>query len=218
MSVPEGAPETGSPGAWRRFPGRLPGRRRLAAPGTRQTLRIYGFALADDLLRGWQTHVVRQREIHEESARRIQRLHYVLGVLAAISASLAGSSAVAAWQRQAANVGLASASVVIAAMAAVLTGVVTFLDFGGRAERHRKASVDYKKALRRFEFHAPFGATRLADLGEEDRVFFRDMQRTLADIDASAPIPPRRIATRIEERGQAVRDSVFQEAADHRPP
>jgi hypothetical protein len=209
VSASQDAPEAGRPGAWRRFLDRLPDRRRSKASRTGRPLRIYQFSLADDLLRGWQTHVVRQREIHEESARRIQRLHYVVGVLAAISASLAGSSAVAAWQRPGTNAGLAGASVAIAAVAAVLTGVVTFLDFGGRAERHRKAAVEYKKALRRFELYPPFGATQVAGLPEKDRAFFNEMRRTLADIDASAPIPPRRIAKRIEERGQVVRESVF---------
>jgi hypothetical protein len=152
---------------------------------------------------------VRQRYIHQESARRIQHLHYVLGVLAAISVSLAGSSAVAAWQGQATNVALASVSAAITAVATVLTGVVTFLNLGGRAEQHRKAYVEYKKVLRRFELAAPPKKTRLEDLPEEDRNFFTDMQRILADIDESAPIPPRRIAKKIEGMRLEERDTVF---------
>jgi hypothetical protein len=179
-----------------------------------QSVPIYGFELVTTLLRGWQTHVARQRLIHEQSARYVQHLHYLLGGSAVLFAALAGSSAVAAWQRQTFNTALAVASALIAAVASVLAGVVTFLDLGGRAERHRKTAADYKQALRRLEAAAPPEA-RLDGLSDHAILaLVQEMRITLGEIDASAPIPPLRIAERIEMRPVKLCSSVCFEGND----
>jgi hypothetical protein len=72
---------------------------------------VVQFEQVAKLLRGWQVHVVTQRLIHEDAARRIQTLHY----------------------------GIEGPAVILAATA--LTAVVTFLDLGGRAERHQRAAA-----------------------------------------------------------------------------
>lgn len=169
-----------------------------------ERLPIYEFELVKELLLGWQLHVVRQRHIHEQSARTIQHSHYLLGGAAVLFTAFAGSSAAAAWQKQNQNAGLALAAASAAALAAVLTGIVTFLDQGGRAARHRKAAVDYKKALRKLEATAPPKGmqvrTLMHDPNDPISKFVEEMNTTLDDIDTYAPIPPRRIAKRIEKR------------------
>ena len=75
---------------------------------------VYEFEQVDKLLQGWQVHVVTQRLIHEDAARRIQTLHYALGGPAVILAALAGSSAVAAWGSGGSSGGLALLSAFIA--------------------------------------------------------------------------------------------------------
>jgi hypothetical protein len=209
ISVNEGSPAARSPRVLQRFLTRLRRWRRLGTSVPPEPLPVYGFELVSALLRGWQTHVARQRLIHEQSARYVQHLHYLLGGFAVLFAAVAGSSAVAAWERQSSNTGLAVASALIAAVASVLAGVVTFLDLGGRAERHRKAAADYKQALRKLEAAAPPEAARLdALLDHQISGFVEGMRTVLGDIDASAPIPPRRIAERIERRPVKLRSSV----------
>ncbi len=210
MTAQQDEPQEHSPGAVRRFIARVS----AWWHGARRPLPIYEFEEVTALMDGWQTHVVRQHAIHEESARRTQSLHRWLGVLAAVFASLAGSSAVVAWQTQTSSGGLALASALIAAGASVLTGVVTFLDLGGRAERHRKATVDYKRVLRRLEATSVKPA-RLDELPAGDSGLIEQLQTTLASIDASAPIPPRRIAERIARMDVELRSSVF---AGHQDP
>jgi hypothetical protein len=204
MTAQQDEPQRRSPGAVRRLIARL----HDWWYGAQRPLPIYEFEEVTALMDGWQTHVVRQLAIHEESARRAQSLHRWLGVLAAVFASLAGSSAVVAWQTQTSNGGLAFASALIASAASVLTGVVTFLDLGGRAERHRKATVDYKKALRGLEATSVKPA-RLDELPAAESDLIEELQTTLANIDASAPIPPRRIAERIARMDVEPRSSVF---------
>ena len=126
----------------------------------------------------------------------------------------AGSSAVVAWQAQTSNATLALVSALIASVASVLTGVVTFLDLGGRAERHRKAAADYKGALRQLEATS-FKPTWLDQPLKQESDLINQLQTTLRDIDASAPIPPRRIAERVDRMDVESRSSVF---ADRRNP
>jgi hypothetical protein len=209
MTADMDEPQARRPGSVRRFFAHLRGRWRRP-----QTLPIYDFEEVPALMDGWQTHVAKQRAIHEQSARRDQSLHYSLGVLAAVFASLAGSSAVVAWQTQTSNATLALVSALIASVASVLTGVVTFLDLGGRAERHRKAAADYKSALRQLEATS-FKPTRLDQPLKQESDVINQLQTTLRDIDASAPIPPRRIAERVDRMDVESRSSVF---ADRRNP
>lgn len=182
---------------------------------------IYEFELVRELLCGWQLHVVRQRRIHERSARSIQHSHYWLGGAAVLFTAFAGSSAAAAWQKQNQNAGLALASALAAALAAVLAGIVTFLDQGGRAERHRKAAVDYKKALRKLEATAPPKEMKVRTLLHNPNhpisKFVDEMKTTLDDIDTYAPIPPRRIATRVEKQEFQRRESVCSVGNDASP-
>lgn len=118
-------PSTGAlrrriPHPWRRLH-----RRTCTTP---EPVPVYGFELVSALLHGWQLHVVRQRLIHEQSARSNQHWHYWLGSLAALFTAAAGSSAAVAWEKQTSNASLAFVSALLAALASVFAGIVTFLD------------------------------------------------------------------------------------------
>ena len=178
---------------------------------------VYEFERLDHLLQGWQTHTARQRLIHEDSARRIQAWHYGLGVPAALMAALAGTSAVAAWQSERSSTWLSVLSALIAVAASVLTGVVTFLDLGGRAERHRKAAAGYKRVLRRLEALPP-QPVQLTELTPALAGLVKELQSILGSLDAAAPIPPRGIAERASARPIELRSSVeFTQSAGGAP-
>jgi hypothetical protein len=126
---------------------------------------------------------------------------------AVILAALAGSSAVAAWSSGGSSGGLALLSAFIAVGATVLTAVVTFLDLGGRAERHRRAAAECKRILRRLEALPPYHM-RLADMPEELNHNIQELESQLGEMDSSAPIPPRRIAERVLTRPRELRSAV----------
>lgn len=170
-------------------------------------LPVYGYERTDTLARGWHTHVAYQRLIHEESARRVQALHYWLGTPAAVLAALAGCSAVAAWQSNGGNPALAVLSAVIGVAASALAGTATFLDLGGRAERHRRAAADYKAALREVEQLAPPSVPLTKVPAGFERKLNR-LRRLLGTLDATAPIPPRRVAEQVLARRPELRQEV----------
>lgn len=165
------------------------------------SLKIYDFEQVDELLRGWQVHAARQRLIHEDAARRLQARHYWLGVPAAALAAVAGSASVAAWQTNTANDALAVTGAAVGVVATILVSVVTFLDLGARAERHRQASASYKRMIRRLERLPPV-TKKIEELAEGDPIYdaVERLEVELGETDAAAPVPPRRIARRVEER------------------
>lgn len=102
----------------------------------------------NQLLAGWLIHCHKARDRHDEAARRYAMAQLALGVPALIVSTVVGTSVFAA---------LSSSAVppfwvgVLSMLAAVLAALQTFMDFGGRSDKHRHAAVRYKAAIRLLE-------------------------------------------------------------------
>jgi hypothetical protein len=180
----------------------------VAAPGASEgrdgstpPLRLFDPAAAVDLLRGWQLHVIRRRNVHEAAARRLSQASYWLGVPTTILAAAAGTSALALGQTDAATGLLSVVGLTVGLGAAITSHLQTSLQLGARAEAHRAAAVGYKRLLRAFELISPdLGA--LPDVGADGSLSatLRDLEQRLSDVDASAPVVPKRLAAQEERR------------------
>lgn len=159
-------------------------------------VRLFDPTDATELLRGWQLHVSRRRTVHEASARRLQRWNQWLGVPTTVFAAAAGTSAFAAGQADGPTEVLAVAGLVVGATAAVTSHLHSSLNLGGRAEAHRQAASHYKQLLRSFERLSPDGGRVPADT-------LTTLENRLSEVDASAPIVPKRLAQQ-EERKRVV--------------
>lgn len=170
-------------------------------------LDIYDFERLDQLLIGWQTHTARQSAVHQQSALSLNKFHYALGVPAAILAAFAGTAAVAELAEQSGPWGLVGAG--LATIAAILAGLQTLFNFGARSEAHRQTAAAYKKLIRRLERVPPQRVNLDAlDSQSEMAKVIADLEKTLGDIDSSAPLPPRRIATSFEQMRVNVRHEI----------
>ena len=156
-------------------------------------VRLFDPTDATELLRGWQLHVSRLRTVHEASARRLQRWNHWLGVPTTVFAAAAGTSAFAAGQAEGATDVLAITGLVVGATAAVTSHLHSSLDLGARAEAHRQAASHYKQLLRSFERLAPDGGRVPADT-------LTTLENRLSEVDASAPIVPKRLAAQEESK------------------
>jgi hypothetical protein len=166
------------------------------AAGNGDVVRLFDPTDATELLRGWQLHVSRRRTVHEASARRLQRWNQWLGVPTTVFAAAAGTAAFAAGQVDGGTDVLAVAGLVVGATAAVTSHLHSSLNLGGRAEAHRQAASHYKQLLRSFERLAPEGGRTPADT-------LTTLENRLSEVDASAPIVPKRLAQQ-EERKRVV--------------
>ncbi|MDQ4028478.1 MAG: SLATT domain-containing protein [Actinomycetota bacterium] len=108
---------------------------------------------SEELLRGWLLHAHKGRDRHDEAARRLDRYRYAIGVPATLFAAAAGTSAVAAWQRDAPHEALSLLAGAVGFIAAVLASLQTYLNYGARAEQHRVAGTRYKALIREMENH-----------------------------------------------------------------
>jgi len=102
----------------------------------------------DQLLTGWLIHCHKARDRHDEAARKYAKGQFAMGIPSLILSTVVGTSVFSAMSSKEAPmlwVGLLSI------LAAVLAALQTFMDFGGRSDKHRNAAVKYKSAIRLLE-------------------------------------------------------------------
>jgi Protein of unknown function (DUF4231) len=103
-----------------------------------------------DLLHTWMRRARESEFSHYAAEQRYERLHYLLGIPAAILAAIVGTAVFTSLTtsldpRIKIAVGLTSV------IAAVLSGLQTFLRYSERAERHRVTATKYSAARRKIE-------------------------------------------------------------------
>lgn len=147
----------------------------------------------DEARKGWLVHTCRRRIIHEQESRRLDTLRLVGGATAAVLAAVAGSAALAGWQSESKNVALGVLASAVALIAAATAAAVSFLDFGGRAEAHRRSASAYKDIMRSFEM---WSAER--SNGQAQPLDLAELKGKLAEVDAAAPPVPTRLGRRVE--------------------
>lgn len=102
----------------------------------------------------WDRRVTRAVEAHYESAKKLQRHHYILGIVALVIVALISPlkdlkvPADYSWV-------VSSIFYVISLVAAVFVGLQTFLKYGERSEKHKEVASCYG-ALRRQIEHLAF--------------------------------------------------------------
>lgn len=145
------------------------------------------------LLNGWLLHSHKARDRHDLASRTYAWGQYALGIPALIVSTVVGTSvftALASKQVPALWVGLLSIS------AAVLTALQTFVDFGGRSDKHRIAGVKYKATIRSLEY-------MLVRLSNQETISddeITSLRTQLDNLEESAPVVMPRIYDVIEKR------------------
>src|SRR4051812_19829387 len=152
----------------------------------------------EQLLKGWLIHSNKARDRHELASRSYARGQYALGIPALMVSTIVGTSLFSA---------LSSKEVpplwvgVLSIAAAVLTAVQTFLDFGGRSDRHRTAAVKYKASIRGIEYLLMRLASGPAVSDEQ----LTGLRIELDSLEESAPVVMPKIHDAVERRYQDLR-------------
>lgn len=157
------------------------------------------------LVAGWLIHAHKARDRHELASRTYARGQYALGIPALIASTVVGTSVFASLSTSEAPplwVGLLSIG------AAVLAAIQTFMDFGGRSDKHRLAAVKYKAAIRGLEYLNVQLANNVPLTDEQ----ITDVQIQLDNLEEAAPVVMPRIYDSVEARYQNVK--YVQEALD----
>ena len=160
--------------------------------------RLFSPESLDQLLSGWLIHSHKARDRHDLASRTYARGQYALGIPALVVSTIVGTSlfsALASKEVPGLWVGLLSIA------AAVLTAVQTFMDFGGRSDKHRIAAVKYKASIRAIEY-------LLMRLSKSDTVTdeeLLDLRTQLDNLEESAPVVMPKIYDAVEKRYQDVK-------------
>jgi hypothetical protein len=167
--------------------------------------RLFSPESLDQLLGGWLIHSHKARDRHDLAARSYAKGQYALGIPALVVSTIVGTSvfsALASKEVPELWVGLLSIA------AAVLAAVQTFMDFGGRSDKHRIAAVKYKASIRAIEFLRMRLSTS-AGVADDELAALRTQ---LDNLEESAPVVMQRIYDTVEKRYQDV--TYVREAVD----
>jgi hypothetical protein len=155
--------------------------------------RVFTPLVVDELLTGWLIHAHKARDRHDEAARKYAKGQFALGIPSLISSTVVGTSVFAALSAKATPslwVGLLSI------LAAVLAALQTFMDFGGRSDKHRNAGVKYKSSIRLLE-ESMIQIKQGKDLTKDDIAAIRTM---LDSLEETAPVVMPKIYDKVEKK------------------
>lgn len=93
-----------------------------------------------NLLTDWKGRVTVYQTGQYEKANRLEKLHYRLGIPATIFAAIAGTTAFTNLAKDTFSFKAQVTVVTVSVIAAVLTAVQTFVNYGQRSEKSRTAS------------------------------------------------------------------------------
>jgi len=142
----------------------------------------------DQLLQGWLLHVHKGRDRHDLAARRCDRIRWWLGGSAAVLSAIVGTTIFAAVEKHLDNSSLTLKVLIISVgiLAAILTGLSTFLNLAERTEKHRSAGVQYKKMVWELERILSQSAAQMT----RDDPALTKIQQQLDDLEERAPVVP----------------------------
>lgn len=155
--------------------------------------RLFAPTGIEELLNGWMIHAHKCRDRHDEAARLYAKGQYALGIPSLIVSTIVGTSVFTALSANAVPswwVGVLSMS------AAVLSALQTFLDFGGRSDKHRMAGVKYKTAIRQLE-QLFVRRSQGEELSQDE---LNDLRASLDALEDAAPVIMPRIYDKVEQK------------------
>jgi hypothetical protein len=156
----------------------------------------------ESLLLRWLKRTRESSFVHYIAEERYRQLHYAIGVPAAILAAGVGTSVFVTLEKTT-DTQIKILIGMVSILAAILTGLQTFLRYSERADRHRKAASDYSSIRREIEqtlvfAHAPHDVDHI--------------RKRIDDITSGAPnVTPRMWAT--AEKRAASSDYFIPEVA-----
>ncbi len=101
-------------------------------------------------LKEWDRRTSRAVEAHYESAKKLRRNHYILGIVALVIVTLMGVLKDLKTDGEYKPI-CSAIFYVISAAATILISFQTFLNYGQRAEKHREAGSKYSSVRRKIE-------------------------------------------------------------------
>lgn len=159
-------------------------------------------AIPRPLLTDWFRRVRESQHIHYACGNYFSRLHLMLGIPTLVVSTLVGTAVFASLDRQ--DIGQFKIIVGLASiLAAILSGLQTFLGFSERAEKHRVTAAGYAAVRRQLEFLDSFPPASPA----EWKSSMAEVKKRMDELSKSSPEVPASVHGRevrkLKERGHS---------------
>jgi hypothetical protein len=166
----------------------------------------------EQLLRGWLLHAHKGRQRHDLAARRCDLTRRWISGAAAVLSAIVGTSIFAALEKDlgASNLKIKVAIIATGIFSAVLTGLSSFMNLAERTEKHRSASVQYKKMIRELERVLSQPVT---EMPREHPDVIRIKQQ-LDELEEKAPVVPEKFYSQVEHDWKENGIKLVEKAAD----
>jgi hypothetical protein len=148
----------------------------------------------EELLRGWLLHSHKGRQRHDRAARRLDKIRIFLGALATALTVIVSASIFNILEQNSTG-GLKFGLILVSILAAILSGLSTFLNLAERADKHRSAGVQYKAIIRELERKLSEGTNNSTITPS----VLDEMQKRFDELEESAPIVPEWFFLLVEE-------------------
>lgn len=150
--------------------------------------------LKADLLKYWRFRIHRVQIAHYECARYFERLHLWLGLPAVVLSTVVGTTVFASLSKVT-DLAFQIAVGLLSVIAAVLTGLQTFLRYSELAERHRLVGARFANLKHRIELLTAFPPATEAEFNSS----LQSVEDAWSKLREESPMLPGRIWKRIEK-------------------
>lgn len=148
----------------------------------------------DELLEYWRFRMHRVQLAHYECARHFERLHLWLGLPAVALSTLVGTTVFASLSKVT-DISLQITVGLLSVVAAVLTGLQTFLRYSELAEKHRLAGARFANLKHRIELLTAFPPATETEYNSS----LHGVEEVWSKLREESPMLPGRIWRRIEK-------------------
>ena len=146
----------------------------------------------ESLLSDWLVRAKRKTNAHTASASRFELFHLVVGVPSVVLSAITGTAVIA--QQTAKDPGEWTWWIVLlVVLAAILTSLQTFLNFGARAKHHKKTAAEFSILRRKLQLAIDLGTG-------SDKDEIKQLGEVFDDITADEPIIPSTIWRQVEKK------------------
>ncbi|HEY2396421.1 MAG TPA: SLATT domain-containing protein [Rudaea sp.] len=143
---------------------------------------------ARELIESWLYSADASMALHYDAARHFERRHYLIGVPALVLSTAVGTTVFAALQKDV-YVAIQFTTGAASVLAAILTGLQTFLGYNQRAAKHQSAGAAYAALIREIHQEQAFPLSEVNQL----RGFVEKVRTRFDALSKESPSIPERL-------------------------
>lgn len=142
----------------------------------------------DELLQNWYFRAKRSQLAHRFAAKELSRLHLLMGALAVVLSTIAGTSIFASLEKELSGYGRIVVGI-LSLVVALLSGLQTFLRLDDLSSKHQRADASFSAIRGQIEQYRAIRRGQLDEI-EETETFVDSIRQKMEDLSNDSPLVP----------------------------